>query len=161
MASISDIIENFILKTLGESDSIEISRNDLAEFFSCAPSQINYVLETRFTVDRGYARESKRGGSGFIKITKVNIDDDNYVRKLVLESIGDELKENRMGHILDKLTEEKILSKAEADIVKTCLSDDNLIVPNMLRDKIRAKSFKGVLVNLLKNGEDSSDDTIR
>lgn len=161
MASISDIIENFILKTLGESDSIEISRNDLAEFFSCAPSQINYVLETRFTVDRGFARESKRGGSGFIKITKVNIDDDNYVRKLVLESIGDELKENRMGHILDKLTEEKILSKAEADIVKTCLSDDNLIVPNMLRDKIRAKSFKGVLVNLLKNGEDSSDDTIR
>ena len=161
MASISDIIENFILKTLGESDSIEISRNDLAEFFSCAPSQINYVLETRFTVDRGFARESKRGGSGFIKITKVNIDDDNYVRKLVLESIGDELKENRMGHILDKLTEEKILSRAEADIVKTCLSDDNLIVPNMLRDKIRAKSFKGVLVNLLKNGEDSSDDTIR
>lgn len=155
MASISDIIENFILKTLGDSESIEISRNDLAEFFSCAPSQINYVLETRFTIDRGFARESKRGGSGFIKISKVNIDDDNYVRKLVLESIGDELKETRMGHILDKLTEESILSKAEADIVKTCLSDDNLIVPNLLRDKIRAKSFKGVLVNLLKSGEEN------
>ena len=53
MASISDIIEKFILDNLGESDEIDISRNELANFFSCAPSQINYVLETRFTVDRG------------------------------------------------------------------------------------------------------------
>ena len=69
MASISDIIEKFILDNLGESDEIDISRNELANFFSCAPSQINYVLETRFTVDRGFVKESKRGGGGFVIIS--------------------------------------------------------------------------------------------
>ncbi len=73
MANISDIIEQFILKSLGEDDSVDISRNELANFFSCAPSQINYVLETRFTVDRGFVKESRRGGGGFIKISKINI----------------------------------------------------------------------------------------
>ena len=73
MANISETIEQFIIATLGENDSVDISRNSLAEYFSCAPSQINYVLDTRFTIDRGFVKESKRGGSGYIKISrKVN-----------------------------------------------------------------------------------------
>ena len=59
MANISDIIEKFIIVTMGTNDFIEISRNSLAEHFSCAPSQINYVLDTRFTVDKGYLKDSK------------------------------------------------------------------------------------------------------
>ena len=110
MASISDIIENFILKTMGDSDSVDISRNELASFFSCAPSQINYVLETRFTVDRGFARESRRGGGGYIKISRIKLDDDDFMSSLILESIGDELTEKRMVQILDRLTRENVIS---------------------------------------------------
>ena len=65
MANISDIIERFLLDSLEKSDRISISRNELADYFDCAPSQINYVLSTRFTLDRGYIIESRRGGGIF------------------------------------------------------------------------------------------------
>ena len=143
MASISDIIENFILKTLGDDDYVEISRNELAGFFSCAPSQINYVLETRFTVDRGFLIESRRGGGGFIKISKLRLDDDSYITDLVLESVGNELSEKRMVQILERLTREKVISGKESAIALECLSDD---------------AFKNVLVSLLKaDGGDEHD----
>ena len=103
MANISDIIEQFILKSLGDDGVIEISRNDLASFFSCVPSQINYVLETRFTMDRGFIKESRRGGGGYIRISKVPINEDTYVNSLIMESIGEELTEKRANQILDKL----------------------------------------------------------
>ena len=111
MASISDIIEKFILDNLGESDEIDISRNELANFFSCAPSQINYVLETRFTVDRGFVKESKRGGGGFVKISKIPFSDDEAMADLVLKNIGGEISFKRAEQILDNLKREKIITK--------------------------------------------------
>ena len=152
MASISDIIENFILKTMGDDTSVDISRNELASFFSCAPSQINYVLETRFTVDKGYVKESHRGGGGFIKISKIKIEDDDYVKNLVLDSIGDELPQRRMVQIIDRLVSESVLTKNEGGIVKICLIDDSLSMPFIVRDKVRARAFKSVLVQTLKGG---------
>ncbi|MBQ9790783.1 MAG: CtsR family transcriptional regulator [Clostridia bacterium] len=158
MASISDIIENFILKTLGDDDYVEISRNELAGFFSCAPSQINYVLETRFTVDRGFLIESRRGGGGFIKISKLRLDDDSYITDLVLESVGNELSEKRMVQILERLTREKVISGKESAIALECLSDDSLTMPIIMREKVRARAFKNVLVSLLKaDGGDEHD----
>jgi len=154
MASISDIIENFILKTMGDDDSVDISRNELASFFSCAPSQINYVLETRFTVDKGYLKESHRGGGGFIKITKIRFEDDDYIKDLILESVGDEIQEKRMGQILARLTRDGVMTTKEAEMVKVCLSDDSLSMPFVMRDKVRAKAFKSVLVRTLKGGEE-------
>ncbi len=154
MANISDIIEQFILKTLGEEDSIDISRNELASFFSCAPSQINYVLETRFTVDRGFVKESRRGGGGYIKISKIKIEDDAYMNNLILESVGDELSEKRLFQILDKLTYEKILSAREKEIVFSALCDTSLAMPFTIKDSIRAKAFKNVLTALLKLKEE-------
>ena len=71
MPTISDIIENFILSTLGKDDSIDLSRNELADYFKCAPSQINYVLTTRFNLNRGYIIQSQRGGGGYIKLLKI------------------------------------------------------------------------------------------
>ena len=64
MSNLSDIIEEFILNTIGSDDTLNLSRNELANFFNVSPSQINYVLSTRFTIDRGYLTESKRGGGG-------------------------------------------------------------------------------------------------
>ena len=80
MASRSDIIEQFILNTLAGSSFIELSRNDLAKFFDCAPSQINYVLNTRFTVNRGFVVESQRGGGGYIKVVKVQDNNSNFLQ---------------------------------------------------------------------------------
>lgn len=150
MANISDQIEKFILATLGDNDSVDIARNSLAEFFSCVPSQINYVIDTRFTVDRGFVVESKRGGSGFVKISKIKTGDSNsYLNTLLMESVGDELSFKRFSQILDKLVSDEILSQRERELVETSLSDDALVMPFTIRDKVRAKAFKNVIIKLM------------
>lgn len=154
MANISDIIEQFILKTMGDDESVDISRNELATFFSCAPSQINYVLETRFTVDKGFVKESRRGGGGYIKISKINLDNDENVSNLILESVGDELSQKRLSQILEKLRNEKIISDKEKDIIFSALSDLSLAMPFTIKDNIRAKAFKNVLTTLMKQKEE-------
>mgnify|MGYP000672930407 FL=1 len=154
MANISDIIEQFILKTMGDDESVDISRNELATFFSCAPSQINYVLETRFTVDKGFVKESRRGGGGYIKISKINLDNDEYVSNLILESVGDELSQKRLSQILEKLKNEKIISDKEKEIIFSALSDLSLAMPFTIKDNIRAKAFKNVLTTLMKQKEE-------
>lgn len=154
MANISDIIEQFILKTMGDDESVDISRNELATFFSCAPSQINYVLETRFTVDKGFVKESRRGGGGYIKISKINLDNDEYVSNLILESVGDELSQKRFSQILEKLKNEKIISDKEKEIIFSALSDLSLAMPFTIKDNIRAKAFKNVLTTLMKQKEE-------
>lgn len=150
MANISDIIEQFILKSLSEDGVVDISRNDLASYFSCVPSQINYVLETRFTIDRGFTKESRRGGGGYIRITKIPIEEESYVNNLILESIGDELTERRASQIMDKLEEEKILKPRERLLIQSALSDEALQMPFAFKDKLRANSFKHVLMTILK-----------
>ncbi len=150
MANISESIEQFIIATMGDNDYVEISRNSLAEYFSCAPSQINYVLDTRFTVDRGYVKESRRGGGGFIKISKIkNTDTNAYLNGLILESVGDELSAKRMLQILDKLVSDNIVTDKESMIIVTALSDDSLSMPFTIKDKIRAKAFKNILLKLM------------
>ena len=149
MANISDIIEQFIIKTLGDDDSVDISRNELASFFSCAPSQINYVLETRFTVDRGFVKESKRGGGGFIKISKIKIEDESYMNNLILESVGDQLTHKRLIQILKKLNDENIITRREFEIIESALNDSSLSMPFAIKDNIRAKSFKNILTKIL------------
>ena len=150
MANISDQIEKFLIVTLGDNDSIDITRNSLAEYFSCVPSQINYVLETRFTVDRGFIVESKRGGGGFVKISKIKTSDsNNYLNSLFLESVGDDLSEKRLSQILDKLVSDEIVSEKEKILIEASLSDDSLSMPFTIRDKVRAKAFKNVILKLM------------
>ena len=153
MANISDIIETFILKTMGEDNYIDISRNELADFFSCANSQINYVLDTRFTMDKGFLIESHRGGGGFIRIKKLSFGEDDYVRNLILETIGEELTEKRMNQIIDRLKREKIVTEREGLIVSAGLSDDALSMPFSFKDKLRAGQFKYILTIILSEKE--------
>ena len=153
MANISDIIEQFILKSLGEDKFIDISRNELASFFSCANSQINYVLDTRFTMDKGFIKESHRGGGGYIRISKVEINEDGYVSNLILESIGDELTEKRLNQILDRLYREQIITRREKDVISCGYSDTALSMPFGFKDKLRANGFKHILMCILKEKE--------
>lgn len=150
MSNISDSIEEFILKTLGNDDTIEISRNDLATFFSVAPSQINYVLDTRFTIDRGFLRESKRGGGGSIKLIRVSVDDGNFINEVIIESVGDELSYKRAVQILDRLLDEDIISVREFKLIKSAISDEALLIPTFSKEKCRANIFKNILLTLLK-----------
>lgn len=154
MANISEAIEQFIVATLGDNESVDISRNSLADYFCCAPSQINYVLDTRFTLDRGYVKESKRGGSGFIKISKVkNTDANSYLGSLITESIGDDLSFKRMSQILDKLLTDQIVTAHEKELIEASLSEESLSMPFTIKDKVRAKAFKSVLMKLMTNEE--------
>lgn len=150
MANISDVIEEFILKTLGEDEFVDISRNELASFFACANSQINYVLDTRFTMDRGYIKESHRGGGGYIRISKVKLDDQT-VSSLILESVGDELSYKRLTQIVDRLKTEGVVTNKEALLILAGLSDSALSMPLSFKDRIRANSFKCVLMQLMKD----------
>ena len=83
--NISNIIEEFIKSTLGEEEKLELSRNDLASYFSVAPSQINYVLTTRFNVDRGYVVESRRGGGGSVTIIRISQDEREIIPAIIKE----------------------------------------------------------------------------
>ena len=79
MARLTDVISEFIKALLDESEGeLELQRNEMAEYFECAPSQINYVLATRFSINQGYYIESRRGGGGFIRITQLDVDKDDY-----------------------------------------------------------------------------------
>lgn len=154
MQNISDLIEQFILDALGTERSLDISRNELANFFDCAPSQINYVLDTRFTLDRGFNKSSKRGGGGFIKLTKIPVNQEDDDVNLILSNIGNELSFRRANQIINNLNSENIVTDSEAKIVLSMLSDEALKTPLNLAEKLRAKIFKQMLLYLInKEGE--------
>ena len=89
----SDLIEAYLKKILEDSETIEIRRAEMANLFNCVPSQINYVINTRFTVQRGYAVESKRGGGGYIRIEKVKITDSHHYLKEMKQVIDETISE--------------------------------------------------------------------
>src|SRR5690554_791307 len=108
MARLSDVIEEFIKTLLMESEGeLELQRNELADYFECAPSQINYVLATRFSINQGYYIESRRGGGGFIRITRLDVDKDGYMLYLMTEGIGSKLTEQQALQIIQRMVEQE------------------------------------------------------
>lgn len=151
MKNISDLIEEFILEQLLYDNEISLSRNDLANYFNCAPSQINYVLTTRFTPIRGFDIESKRGGGGFIKINKITLDDENiFLQTLLQDAIGNSIDYNSSLQILDNLKMRQLISQREYNIIKSAISDKALSSPIKIQDSIRAKILKNILWTFLK-----------
>jgi len=148
MASRSDIIEQFILKTLAKDSFIELSRNDLAKFFACAPSQINYVLNTRFTVNNGYVIESVRGGAGFIKVTRLSNNNANLQNLINLCS--QPLTEIDGGQILDNLTSRKLISLGENQTLKRAISTKALNNPLNMEEMLRANILKEIIIEVMK-----------
>lgn len=150
MARISDTIENFIKDLLDEKieRQILIQRNELADKFSCAPSQINYVLTTRFTYEKGYIIESKRGGGGCIVIKKITYDDKDERLNLINNSIGDSITYGNALSILEHLKETDAISEKESEIIKISLNDRTLLSVDD-KNKVRADILKGVLMVIL------------
>lgn len=146
---ISDIIEKFIIDIIGDGNSAEISRNELAVYFRCAPSQINYVLQTRFTVERGYRVESRRGGGGCIKIEKLAVDTEPYLYGL-LETVKEPVSYTKMQQILECMTEAGILSDEGSAVLSSATSDKALASPSNCADAIRSNILRETIAYLLK-----------
>ena len=147
----SDIIEEFIKDLFtDDSDCIEISRNDLAEHFNCVPSQINYVISTRFKPSQGYYVESKRGGGGHIKIRKIDVTKSSYLMHIIT-NIEDTLTSQDVDIFISDLLSYGIVNKKEAKLLKVATSDNILIIPTQYRDSLRANIFKNMLLNLVEN----------
>lgn len=119
--NMSDIIEQYLKELLEQEDVIEIRRSEIAEHFNCVPSQINYVINTRFTVPKGYKVESKRGGGGYIRIVKVNLFNQHHSFQNVSQVIGTKLSESEGIAILDGLYHSEFITKRERDLLNTVL----------------------------------------
>lgn len=150
MARISDTIENFIKDMLNEERErrVLIQRNELADKFSCAPSQINYVLTTRFTYEKGYIIESKRGGGGYIIIKKITYDDKAERLNLINNSIGDSITYGNALSILEHLRDTTVISSKEFEIIKIVFNDRTLVSVEG-KNKLRADMLKGILAVVL------------
>jgi transcriptional regulator CtsR len=144
----SDLIEAYLKKILEESNKIEIRRAEMAHLFNCVPSQINYVINTRFTIQRGYSVESKRGGGGYIRIVKVQISDNDQLLKQMDRLIGEELSEKDALIFIQKLYEEKVISKREGNIMLVALSKNVLGKSGSNEDVLRAQIMCSFLQRL-------------
>ena len=144
---ISDVIEEFIKELFDEKESIEIQRNELAEQFNCVPSQINYVISTRFKPSQGYYVESKRGGGGHITIKKVNNTKEDYIM-YIIKNIGNEITANEVNILLSDFLTYDIVTAKEAKLLKVATSDNVLQLDKQTKDKVRARILKNMLLNL-------------
>ena len=143
----SDLIEAYLKKSLERQSMIEIRRTEMADLFNCVPSQINYVINTRFTIQRGYAVESKRGGGGYIRIKKVQVSNRHQFLKQINQLFENELDE-RDGHaIVQRLFEEELITKREGNLLLAVLSKQVLNTSNEEK-KVRASILHSLLERL-------------
>jgi len=151
MRNISEIIENHLKQILEESKNgyIVIQRSELADKFQCVPSQINYVINTRFTVEKGYLVESKRGGGGFIRIQKVQLINNQEFMQMILDMIEEEISQATSEDIIDRLLEVGIVTEREARIMKSVIQRNILSFQIQIRDQLRSKLLKAMIISLM------------
>lgn len=145
---ISDMIAAFIREELEGADGVlELQRNDLAQRFHCVPSQINYVMSTRFSPEHGYIVESRRGGGGYIRISRVRIDRPTLLMHFI-NSIGAEIDGQSAMAIVQNLYETESIKQETAELLQIVLSDAALrSVPRLARDMLRADLMRQVLIH--------------
>lgn len=149
--SISDIIEQYLKKILqdNEKKTIEIRRSEIADQFQCVPSQINYVINTRFTMEKGYMIESKRGGGGYIRISRVQHQDHyeliNHLTKLIKRQIAQQPAQD----IVERLYEKEVITKREKKLMIAAINREVLAVALPERDQLRSRILI-MMLNTLK-----------
>ena len=145
---ITDLIASFLQQSLEEAENgvLEVQRNDLAQRFNCVPSQINYVMSTRFSPERGYIVESRRGGNGYIRITRVRVDRQTLMMH-VINSLGAQVDLPSARAILSNLVQSGAMDRALGQTILTAVGDKALgQVPREKRDAVRADILKQVLI---------------
>ena len=151
MRNTSEIIEQYLKQILQQSPkgTIEIQRNDLADQFQCVPSQINYVISTRFTLEKGYLVESKRGGGGYIRIQKVELTSHGSIFDHICRTIGEQIDQTSAEGLIYQLHEGGYITEREANLIKSAISRDVLVFKLPFRDEFRARLLKVMLIALL------------
>lgn len=150
MRNISDIIEGYLneIIEISGNDLVEIKRSEVAEKFQCVPSQINYVINTRFTLDRGYLVESKRGGGGYIRIKKVRLHKKSEVIAEIIERLGEGASQTMAEDIVFRLLSEEVVSKREAKLILSAVDRSTLALPLPIRDEIRSRILVAMLFTI-------------
>ncbi|HEX2953159.1 MAG TPA: CtsR family transcriptional regulator [Bacillota bacterium] len=144
IGNLSDLIEQYLQKLLIQSNRVELQRRELARMFRCVPSQINYVLETRFRPEFGYLVESRRGGGGFIRIYRLERELPSHAEVSVPESVTQEQAEE----LLERLIVGRMLQEEQALMVRLALARNLSGLPREIEDIIRAKMLRAVLLML-------------
>lgn len=153
MAQLSDSIEQFIKELMCEEAHIELRRNELAQHFGCAPSQINYVLATRFSVDHGYIIESRRGGGGYVRIVRMQERAEGNLLEALLNRVGNSVDEDTANAIITHLTDLKLVNGREAALMRAAVSRNALALPISAKDVLRAAVLRNMLVQVFRNFE--------
>lgn len=167
MVTLAKQIENYIKQLIEQSEAgfIDICRSEMAGLFMCVPSQINYVLETRFSNQQGYLVESRRGGGGFVRIIKLSVEDSENLLAMVNRAEGKLVSQKSGDGLIDRLVEEELLTVREGSFIKAMTNgsifrevfaggDDNGQIGDRdsgaSEDMLRGRMLHAVLVNLLR-----------
>jgi len=153
MAQLSDSIEKFIKELMDEESQIDLRRNELAQHFGCAPSQINYVLATRFSVDHGYIIESRRGGGGFVRIVRMREQSDGNLLTKLLNRIGNSISEDQACAIIAHLADLNLITQNEALLMRSAVARNALALPVSAKDVLRAAVLRNMIQQAFRNWE--------
>lgn len=145
----SDSIEEYIKSILAQAGIVELKRSELADVFQVVPSQINYVIKTRFTESRGYIVESKRGGGGYIRIGKIEFSDRHQMFRDLFDNVGERISQQIFTDVIQLLFDEKIMTEREGNLLLATASD--LVLGNDA-PAIRARMLKKILQQLDRKG---------
>ncbi|MDF2607627.1 MAG: Transcriptional regulator CtsR [Bacillales bacterium] len=150
MRNITEIIEEYLKEIINKSygNTVEIKRSEIADRFQCVPSQINYVINTRFTFERGYIVESKRGGGGYIRIIKTKENDRSLLIDEVVGQIGNMIPQINARNIIIRLYEEEFITMTESKIMLSAMDRSTLQYEIPQRDILRARLLKAMLKSL-------------
>lgn len=156
MPNLTDRIEDYLRKLLSLSsrEFVEIRRSELAGKFSCAPSQINYVLSTRFSIERGYLVESRRGGGGYIRIHRIKPLQVRTWEEVLDKMTAGEFTPSKASQFLKRGCEDKIISRREAGLVEALLRDEHysgLRAGDGQIRELQEKLFKAALAAVFKD----------
>ncbi|GEN46876.1 CtsR family transcriptional regulator [Alkalibacillus haloalkaliphilus] len=154
MRNISDVIENYLKKVIesSNSDVVELKRSEIADRFECVPSQINYVINTRFTLEKGYLVESKRGGGGYIRIIRLKPKSNQELIKEMDLVAEHPLPQQAAFDLVERLKEENLITEREKRLMFKVLHRDILDIPLPKRDQVRSKIFKELLTTIKMYG---------
>ena len=139
------MIEEYLKKALKEEGRVEIQRNEVADLFDCVPSQINYVINSRFTIQHGYVVESKRGGGGYIRIVEIQVNNNAEQLELMDEIIGSELPEKDAEIIINTLYQSDLMTEREAHIMLAAMKQSHYSKQGKIDDQIRANILSSMV----------------
>lgn len=150
MSNISDVIERYLKQVLQSKgqNMIEIKRNEIADQFQCVPSQINYVINTRFTIEKGYIIESKRGGGGYIRIFRIEHQEESELIDDLIQMINPSVEQQAAVNILERLEEKKVINEREKKLIFSAIDRSTLVFDLPLRDEVRARILTAMLTSL-------------